>query len=283
MIKYLIVILLVTFSFSAYAIEHSAVSNIFILDTRDAPRVAMEHSALSNTFTLDTRDSSSISMEHSALSNIFTLDTRQTPRWDVDGNGVVDMDDIMLVVHSFGKPGKGTPVDMNDDGNVNIIDLIIISAHFGEKTSQGAPSLVKMPDETQVDMLRQWIESAQKANDGSEDFRKGISVLKSLLDSIIPAQTALLNNYPNPFNPDTWIPYQLRDDSDVCITIYDANGRIIRNLDLGHKSAGVYVTKDRSAYWDGKNESGEAVASGLYFVVLRAGAYQKTQHIVMIR
>jgi hypothetical protein len=213
----------------------------------------------------------------------FTLRDSSMPRWDVDGNGVVDTRDLILVSNSFGKSGKGISADVNDDGIVNIVDLVIVSAHFGENTSQGAPSLVQMPKDIQSDILRQWIETAQEADDGSDTFKKGISVLKSLLNSMIPNQTALLNNYPNPFNPDTWIPYQLSEESDVSITIYDANGKIVKNLDLGHKSAGIYVTQDRSAHWDGKNEAGETVASGVYFVVLKAGKYQKTQRIVMIR
>jgi hypothetical protein len=94
------------------------------------------------------------------------------------------------------------------------------------------------------------------------------------LGSIIPSQSSLLQNYPNPFNPVTWIPYSLKDGSDfVNIKIYSANGQLIRTLDLGRKDAGVYASQSKAAYWDGKNESGEKVASGAYFYSIKAGDF----------
>ena len=84
----------------------------------------------------------------------------------------------------------------------------------------------------------------------------------------IPEQTALLLNYPNPFNPETWIPYQLAEPVYVTLTIYDIQGRAVRTLDLGHQGAGIYQNKSRAAYWDGKNSVGEPVASGVYFYTL---------------
>ena len=83
--------------------------------------------------------------------------------------------------------------------------------------------------------------------------------------------------------PDTWIPYQLSKASDVSITIYDEIGRIVKRLDLGYRPAGVYRTQDRAAHWDGRNEAGESVTSGVYFVVLKTAGYQKTRQIVLIR
>jgi hypothetical protein len=80
-----------------------------------------------------------------------------------------------------------------------------------------------------------------------------------------PAQNQLLQNYPNPFNPETWIPYQLSEDSPVSVSIYDTTGKLIRTLSLGFQSAGFYNSRERAAYWDGRNELGERVASGIYF------------------
>ena len=82
----------------------------------------------------------------------------------------------------------------------------------------------------------------------------------------IPTQIALLPNYPNPFNPETWIPYELSTDTDVRITIYNAQGVVIRTLQLGRQSAGYYTDRERAAYWDGRNALGEQVASGIYFL-----------------
>lgn len=101
--------------------------------------------------------------------------------------------------------------------------------------------------------------------------------------AIPPEHSALLQNFPNPFNPETWIPYQLREDSEVTIRIYDATGGLVRGLELGHKSAGLYVSRDRAAYWDGRNETGEAVASGVYFYAIQAGEFAATRKMIVAR
>ena len=93
----------------------------------------------------------------------------------------------------------------------------------------------------------------------------------------IPATTALLSNYPNPFNPETWIPYQLSKPADVTLTIYNVRGVVVRQLALGYRAAGVYYSRTRAAHWDGKNNLGEKVAAGLYFCTLRAGDFTATR------
>ena len=92
----------------------------------------------------------------------------------------------------------------------------------------------------------------------------GVLFLEQLLAVLTPKETMLLPNYPNPFNPETWIPYRLAEDTNVTLTIYDTNGIMVRHLDLGHQSAGHYAERGKAAYWDGRNEDGEAVASGIY-------------------
>ncbi len=101
--------------------------------------------------------------------------------------------------------------------------------------------------------------------------------------AIPPEQNALLQNFPNPFNPETWIPYQLREDSEVTIHIYSATGSLIRQLDMGHKPAGLYLTQDRAIYWDGRNSSGEVVASGIYFYSIKAGALHAVKKLTVLR
>ena len=88
-----------------------------------------------------------------------------------------------------------------------------------------------------------------------------------------PTETTLLPNYPNPFNPETWIPYQLKSPAEVTFTIYDRTGQAVQSLAVGHQPAGVYQSRDRAAYWDGHNEQGEPVTSGLYFCTLSAGDF----------
>ena len=83
--------------------------------------------------------------------------------------------------------------------------------------------------------------------------------------------TQLLQNYPNPFNPETWIPFELNQDSDVSLTIYDTVGRQIQRMDLGFQPAGAYLQRDHAIYWDGRNQSGEMVSSGVYFYTVYFG------------
>lgn len=100
----------------------------------------------------------------------------------------------------------------------------------------------------------------------------------------LPQANALLQNYPNPFNPDTWIPFRLAEDADVTIRIYNSLGQLVRGLDLGHRTAGFYTSKERAAHWDGKNESGEYISSGIYLYSLRsASGLTITRKMVIVR
>ena len=117
--------------------------------------------------------------------------------------------------------------------------------------------------EEQLDILR-----AQ--SDGSAEYLQAIAVLESVLAEMRPDKTQLLANYPNPFNPETWIPYHLANPSNVRITIYDTRGVVVRRLDLGHQREGYYTNRSRAAYWDGRNDFGEPVASGIYFYQFQA-------------
>jgi hypothetical protein len=100
---------------------------------------------------------------------------------------------------------------------------------------------------------------------------------------ILHDRNLLLTNYPNPFNPETWIPYQLAQTAEVTISIYNAKGQLIRTLNLGVKPAGMYITQDKAAYWDGMDKNGEEVASGLYFYTLKAGRFQATRKMLVIK
>ncbi len=93
----------------------------------------------------------------------------------------------------------------------------------------------------------------------------------------------LLPNYPNPFNPETWIPFDLAGSGRVEVTVYDDLGRVVRRVDLGHMAAGVYRARDRAAYWDGRNDAGEPVASGAYFIELRTDAIRQTRRTTLTK
>ena len=112
-------------------------------------------------------------------------------------------------------------------------------------------------------------------------YLQGVAMLAQLLALLLPKETALLPNYPNPFNPETWLPYHLSKAADVTLTIYDTRGVAVRQLVLGHQAAGVYESRGRAAYWDGKNEIGEPVASGVYFYTLTAGNFTATRKLLI--
>ena len=99
----------------------------------------------------------------------------------------------------------------------------------------------------------------------------------------IPVKNKLLVNYPNPFNPDTWIPFQISTGSKVILTIYNLEGKLIRQINLGFKPAGFYVQKDRAIYWDGRSQNGERVASGVYVYQLQAGVFSESRKLALIK
>jgi hypothetical protein len=101
--------------------------------------------------------------------------------------------------------------------------------------------------------------------------------------SVIPAKFALLQNYPNPFNPETWIPYWLPKNTHVTVIIYNVKGQAVRILDLGTKQAGEYVIKEKAAYWNGRGDLGEKVASGVYFYTLKAGEFSATRKMLIVK
>ena len=101
--------------------------------------------------------------------------------------------------------------------------------------------------------------------------------------TVIPSTFALLQNYPNPFNPDTWIPFKIATDASVTINIYNAKGQLIRTIALGQKAAGVYLSKDKAAYWDGRDDLGEKVSNGVYFYTLRTGKFTATRKLAVVK
>ena len=97
------------------------------------------------------------------------------------------------------------------------------------------------------------------------------------------SETKLLPNYPNPFNPETWIPYQLAKAADISMKIYDVGGRLVRTISAGFKPVGYYLTRERAVYWDGRNEAGEPVSSGVYFLQFIAEDISATRQIVILK
>ena len=216
--------------------------------------------------------------------------------YDLNADGKVDILDLTLVAQNFGQANP--QVDVNHDGAVDVFDLIAVAQHIGESAAPQAPSTrtnnllsvgnndrysLHFPSYIDPKMVQSWIDMAHAADDGSLAFRQGIANLKQLLAAMVPDKTALLANYPNPFNPETWIPYHLAHDAEVQLTIYDTQGVVVRRLDLGHQLAGYYTDRTRAAYWDGRNESGESVTSGIYFYQLRTGKFSAMRKMVILK
>ena len=128
-------------------------------------------------------------------------------------------------------------------------------------------------------LVTSWGNIKRTAGTGSTKQTRDLS--PAAADILILTETELLPNYPNPFNPETWIPYQLAEAADVTLTIYATDGQLIRMLTFGRQSAGTYHSKNQAAYWDGKNELGEPAASGVYFYTLTAGNFTATRRMLI--
>ena len=249
---------------------------------------------------------------------LFTaVATEEAPQLvaDVNGDGLVNIQDLVLVAGQFGETGKNS-ADVNGDGVVNIQDLVLVASAFGEGAAAPSARAVSLSRLTASDVEGWLIEARAVSSVGQErlllpsfspqthllsdsgsgepelqsgsasrtgglSYLRGLAVLEQLLASLMPKETALLANYPNPFNPETWIPYQLANPAEVTVTIYAANGAVVRTLDFGHRRAGSYASRHRAAYWDGRNAQGEPVASGVYFYTLTAGDFSATRKMVI--
>ena len=207
---------------------------------------------------------------------------------DVNRDGVVNIIDLALVAAYYQDPNFpdaanfGIYPDVNLDGVVDVKDLVGIATEIDAVAA--APTLRQKSPETSdltVENLTRWLVLAKELDSRNLDTQKGISVLEHLLALLrdvatVPIETALLTNYPNPFNPETWIPYQLAVASEVGISIYATDGQLVRQLAFGRLPAGMYHSKSRAAYWDGRNVLGESVASGIYFYRFTAGDFTAT-------
>ena len=203
---------------------------------------------------------------------------------DVNRDGVINVEDLVLVGASFGiapVPGVLPNTDVNGDGKIDNEDTLLVLAALESQAATGAPNATPT-----TESLQRYIDAAKRLNRTDVVFHKGILVLQHLLatwreSEAVPDVTVLLANYPNPFNPETWIPYKLAKPADVSISVYAADGRLVRTLALEHQPVGIYESPSRAAYWDGRNALGELVASGVYFYTLTAGDFTATRKMLI--
>ena len=230
---------------------------------------------------------------------------------DVNQDGRVNILDFVLVVKHFGESPPTNPrTDVNEDGEVNILDLVrIAKAADGNRGVTAAPyhnsrqrSAVSSQKEnlfpegfrrliadshlsdTDIALLSSFYEKIEEVSANATHKELIRRFLEAVLISVEePLDTKLHANYPNPFNPETWIPYQLAKDSDITIRIYNASGHIVRTLFAGHQAAGYYLSRSEAAYWDGRNELGEQVASGVYICELSTPTFKQTRQLVILK
>ena len=252
-------------------------------------------------FDLEMRDASNEDM--AALPVDASAEFIVSPAWEINKDYVVDIFDFAILGVQFGRhistsyPPRPNP-DINKDGIVDVLDFVMVGANFGEiysaSKASAAPPLIAETDWRNCDYSKHLplllgLYAELEANPvQSEEYIRTRGLMLELIylgqnGSMILQENELMQNYPNPFNPDTWIPYQLKEDAQVVIKIYTSTGRLVRTLNLGHKPGGYYAEKEKAAYWDGRNEAGERVSSGVYFYTIRAGDYNDTRRMAVIQ
>ena len=215
---------------------------------------------------------------------------------DVNLDGTVDIFDLVPVVQQLKQIEFENPrLDVNSDDIIDLLDLILVGQCFDQPKGAPAvlvtnePMIISKPELAfqLVGMIDGWIQEAQQMAVNpivkAVGFEEGVLILQRIKDQLRPSETVLLANYPNPFNPETWIPYRLSQPGDVTIMIYDVDGLLIRRLDHGPQPAGYHEHKGQAVYWNGKTETGEIAASGTYFYTIKTNHYHQTRKMLVLK
>ena len=183
---------------------------------------------------------------------------------------------------------------INGDGLVDILDLVKVAGVFSETMIPTAPIAFLSPARMGKDAGRRISTERYDSESGliwltqqmmvRSSIGAALAVLEQLMVALPPQEKLLCcQTIPNPFNPETWIPYRLAHAADVTLTIYDTAGALVRQLDLGYQLPGDYTDRAKAVYWDGRAETGEPVASGVYFYSLSAGNYSATRKMIILK
>lgn len=191
---------------------------------------------------------------------------------DINKDGVLSNSDLIQFGMNFAKTGYDLPEDVNNDGKVDLTDLVRLSEFlYGD---------IPNPSIDNCFLIERIQDTLIKALDPSNNLRVLISKLDSILNY---TRTELFPCYPNPCNPGTWIPFKLAEQAEVKIFIHDVIGRTIRIFGLGNLPEGRYTVEGRAVYWDGCNDYGEKVSNGIYFYTLIAGSYKKSGRLIVLK
>ncbi len=219
----------------------------------------------------------------------YSLSENEDDAFEID-SGTGQLKTKVALDHET-KPHYKVEVVVSDGSQT---DSIIVTINvLSEETTASAPtikvdrtvSILKPVSLKTLDKkeLQARLQRLYAENDGTLKYQRKIVLLESMLASMRPAKTVLLANYPNPFNPETWIPYHLAKTADVQINIYDMYGTVVRHLVLGYQSAGYHMSRSQSAHWDGRNDFGERVSSGVYFYQLQADISSPLRKMVILK
>ena len=241
------------------------------------------------------------SQSHTVLANLgedsgsVEIDDRLDPIMAVRQNGIENSDQTVApgtfqLIMDFGQPVTGF-----ERSELAIFDFNTGATITGWQRSADGVSYTATVQVSNTGGLTFTVpaNAAQAEDDGRGNPERKFTVLVREAEHSgapmvregppLPNETLLFSNYPNPFNPETWIPYQLAQDADVQILIYDVHGTMVRRLTLGHRSAGFYTNRARSAHWDGRNSFGEEVANGVYFYQLHAGDISPLRKMLILK
>ena len=260
-------------------------ADLSLLDCRSLDSTSTSATA---TFTMSalTSDNDSVTLRvmdatGSMTEKLFSVDSISLSA-DVNRDGSVNITDLILVASKMGQQGEYAE-DVNGDGVVNVLDVTLVASAMSNAGGAPSVSISELEGPLKKANLQKWLGEARQMNLKDPTFQRGILVLEQLLAVSTPIKTLLLPNYPNPFNPETWIPYQLSEAAVVTITIYDVVGSVVRSLDLGHQASGYYHNRSQAAYWDGRNTLNERVASGMYFYQIQAGEFSATRRMLILK
>ena len=205
--------------------------------------------------------------------NALVIDKTPPMLWDVETRRTIANGDTLPLAVNIGEWDLDVRADISALDSTRSHPISLLPGENGMYSAEIAIS----EDNIAVNGVKEILITAKDAAGNISQFTATVTL------NNLRYLTELLPNFPNPFNPETWIPYRLAEDSDVTLTIYDVSGDVVRQFNLGHQRAGSYETKGQAVYWDGTNDSGEPVASGIYFYNLSIGDFSKTRKATILK